>query len=184
MILARDLQEREALAGGLLVTTVMSNLGLIETCRSLGIRHHASEVGDRFVLESMLSLGAVLGGEASGHMIFLDHHTTGDGILSGIQLLACLVRRRKPLSELATVMTVFPQALVNVEVSRKPDLSELPEVAAVIREVESDLGERGRVLVRYSGTQNVCRIMVEGPGPEVTREASDRIARAVKKAVG
>jgi phosphoglucosamine mutase len=184
MILARDLREREALAGGLLVTTVMSNLGLLEACRALGIRHHASQVGDRFVLQDMLRLGAVLGGEDSGHMIFLNHHTTGDGILSGVQLLACLVRRGEPLSEQAGVMTVFPQALVNVEVSRKPDLSGVPEVAAVIRQVEAELGERGRVLVRYSGTQNVCRVMVEGPGPGITREACDRIARAVKSAVG
>ncbi|MCF8061042.1 MAG: phosphoglucosamine mutase [Deltaproteobacteria bacterium] len=184
MILAGDLQEREALAGGLLVTTVMSNLGLVEACRSLGIRHHASRVGDRFVLEEMRRLGAVLGGEDSGHMIFLEHHTTGDGILSGVQLLACLVRRMAPVSEMASIMKLFPQALVNVEVSRKPDLSGVPEVASVIREVEAELGERGRVLVRYSGTQNVCRVMVEGPGPEATREACDRIARAVQNAVG
>jgi phosphoglucosamine mutase len=184
MILARDLQVRGGLTGGLLVTTVMSNLGLAEACRSLGIRHHASKVGDRFVLEDMQRLGAALGGEDSGHMIFLDHHTTGDGILSGLQLLACMVRGRSPVSELSSVMAVFPQALVNVEVSRKPDLSGVPEVSEVIREVETELGDRGRVLVRYSGTQNVCRVMVEGPGPEDTREACDRIARAVRDAVG
>ena len=183
-ILAHDRQERGAPAGGLLVTTVMSNLGLVEACRSLGIRHHASQVGDRFVLEEMQRLGAALGGEDSGHMIFLDHHTTGDGILSGLQLLACMVRGKVPLSEMSSVMTVFPQALVNVEVSRKPDLSGVPEVAEVIRGVEDELGDRGRVLVRYSGTQNVCRVMVEGPTPEVTREACDRIARAVESAVG
>jgi len=184
MVLARDLQERRALAGGLLVTTVMSNLGLVEACRALGIRHHAAKVGDRFVLEEMQRLGAALGGEDSGHMIFLDHHTTGDGILSGLQLLACVVRGKAPLSELASIMTVFPQVLVNVEVSRKPDLSGVPEVADVIREVEAELGDRGRVLVRYSGTQDLCRVMVEGPAPDATGEACERIARAVRSALG
>ena len=184
MILARDLKERGALAGDLLVTTVMSNLGLTEACARLGIRHHASRVGDRFVLEEMRRLGAVLGGEDSGHMILLDHHTTGDGILSGLQLLACLIRSGSPLSELAGVMTVFPQALVNVEVSRKPDLVSLPAVSRAIGDVESELGERGRVLVRYSGTQNVCRVMVEGPTPGETQQACERIALAVETEIG
>jgi phosphoglucosamine mutase len=184
MILARDLQENGDLSGDLLVTTVMSNLGLVEACRRLGIRHHASRVGDRFVLEDMRRLGAVLGGEDSGHIIFLDHHTTGDGILSGLQLLARTAARGLPLSRAATVMEVFPQVLVNVEVSSRPDLTETPPAAAVIREVEAELGERGRVLVRYSGTQNVCRVMVEGPTLDMARNACNRIALAVKSAAG
>lgn len=184
MILARDLHARGRLSQGLLVTTVMSNLGLVEACRSLGIRHHASPVGDRFVLQDMQRLGAVLGGEDSGHMIFLEHHTTGDGVLSGIQLLACMAGQGAALSDLARVMDVFPQVLVNVPVVRKPDLIEVPEVNAAVREAEAALGERGRVLVRYSGTQNLCRVMVEGPTPEDTRRACDRVALAVKDALG
>ncbi len=184
MILARDLLNRGGLAGDLLVTTVMSNLGLIEACRRLGIHHHASQVGDRFVLEDMLRLGAVLGGEDSGHMILLEHHTTGDGILSGLQLLACMAREGLPLSEMSAVMEVFPQVLVNVEVSSKPDLAGIPEVAAAVQEVEAAMGARGRVLVRFSGTQNVCRVMVEGPNREAAQGACDRIARAVRSAVG
>lgn len=184
MILARDLQEKGALTGNLLVTTVMSNQGLVEACRRLGIRHHASMVGDRLVLEDMHRLGAVLGGEDSGHIIFLEHHTTGDGILSGLQLLACTAGKGIPLSEAASVMEVFPQVLVNVEVSAKPDLLEIPETAAVIRDVEAELGGRGRVLVRYSGTQSVCRVMVEGSNLETAREACDRIVQAVKKVAG
>ncbi len=184
MILARDLKKRGVPAGDLLVTTVMSNQGLVEACRRLGIRHHASRVGDRFVLEDMHRLGAVLGGEDSGHIIFLEHHTTGDGILSGLQLLACTAAKGVPLSEAASVMEVFPQVLVNVEVSAKPDLLEIPDTAAVIRGVEAELGGRGRVLVRYSGTQRVCRVMVEGPSLEIAREACDRIALAVNKVAG
>ncbi len=184
MILARGLQERGAPGGNLLVTTVMSNLGLVEACRRLGIQHHASMVGDRFVLEEMRRLGAVLGGEDSGHIIFLEHHTTGDGILSGLQLLACTVGKGVPLSEAASVMQVFPQVLVNVEVSAKPDLFEIPETASVIRGVEAELDGCGRVLVRYSGTQRVCRVMVEGPSVETARQACGRIALAVKKVAG
>lgn len=184
MILARDLKERDLLAGNLLVTTVMSNLGLIEACGRLGIRHHAASVGDRFVLEDMRELGGVLGGEDSGHMIFLDHHTTGDGILSGLQLLSCLVRAGQPLSALAKVMDVFPQELINVEVSRKPEIATVPEIAKAVREVQEELGDRGRVLVRYSGTQNLCRVMVEGPDHETTKKACRFIADAVKGSIG
>ena len=184
MILAAELHKQGALAGDLLVTTVMSNLGLTEACRRMGLRHHASAVGDRFVLEDMQRLGAVLGGEESGHMIFLNHHTTGDGILSGLQLLACMVRNCAALSNLASVMEVFPQSLVNVEVSHKPDIQTLPGVVRTIRDVESELGEKGRVLVRYSGTQKMCRVMVEGPNDTVTQRAAHQIADAVREAIG
>jgi phosphoglucosamine mutase len=184
MILACDLKDRNQLTGDLLVTTVMSNLGLSEACRNLGIKHHASSVGDRFVLEHMHKLGGILGGEDSGHMIFLNHHTTGDGILSGLQLLSCLARKGEPLSRLSKVMNVFPQELINVDVTQKPEISTIPEIVEAINQVEKELGEKGRVLVRYSGTQNVCRVMVEGPGDEVTKSCCRRIADAVKKSIG
>ncbi|MFP3927615.1 MAG: phosphoglucosamine mutase [Desulfobacteraceae bacterium] len=176
MIIASDMKERGELAKDILVTTVMSNLGLREACSGLGITHYAAGVGDRQVLREMQRLGAVLGGEESGHIILLDRHTTGDGILSGLRLISCMLRQGRPLSELACAMTVFPQELVNVEVRRKPPLEGIPEVQEVISEVESELGPRGRVLVRYSGTQSLCRIMVEGPSEEQSRKACGRIA--------
>ncbi len=183
MILASDMKARGALANDLLVTTVMSNLGLREACARSGIRHHTSGVGDRLVLQEMRRLGSVLGGEESGHIILLEPHTTGDGILSGLGLLACMLRQERPLSELAGVMEVFPQELVSVEVTRKPPLEQVSEVQGVIGEVEAELGPRGRVLVRYSGTQSVCRVMVEGPDRTQTRGACERIAAAIRKAL-
>ena len=176
---AHQLKAEGRLENDLLVSTVMSNLGLRIACRKHGIRHHASRVGDRYVLEDMQRLGAVLGGEDSGHVIFLRHHTAGDGILTALQLLAAMLEAGRPLSELAALMDVFPQKLVNVDVSRKPDLDTVPEIAAAVARAESELGEEGRVLVRYSGTQSMCRVMVEGP----TEEKTDRLAREIAEVV-
>ncbi|MFH1438534.1 MAG: phosphoglucosamine mutase, partial [Pseudomonadota bacterium] len=117
-------------------------------------------------------------------IIFRYHHTTGDGILTAMQLIAAMLNQRKPLSELAALMDVFPQKLINVEVAAKPDIESVPEVVKVIRQVESELGDEGRVLVRYSGTQNVCRVMVEGPSAEATDESCERIAGQVEKSMG
>jgi phosphoglucosamine mutase len=117
-------------------------------------------------------------------MIFLDHHTTGDGILTAIQLLAAMVRWGKPLSELAALMDVFPQRLINVEVKRKPDVATVPQIAEVIRQVESELAGNGRVLVRYSGTQNMCRVMVEGPSQAQTDKYCTMIADVVRMTLG
>ena len=181
---ARMLKEQGRLKNDLVVSTVMSNMGLRVACRKYGFKHHASKVGDRYVLEDMQRLGSVLGGEESGHMIFLDHHTTGDGILTALQLLSAMIRAGKPLSELAAQMDVYPQKLINVDVSRKPDLATVPEVAEVIRQVESQLQDEGRVLVRYSGTQNMCRVMVEGPSVELTEKYCTTIADVLRKALG
>jgi phosphoglucosamine mutase len=163
-----------------LVTTVMSNLGLRLACRKHGLRHHASEVGDRHVLEDMQRLGAVIGGEESGHIIFLDHHSTGDGILAGMQLIAAMLRSGRPLSALSRLMDVYPQKLVNVPVSRKPEIFSEHRIAAVIREIETGLGENGRVLVRYSGTENLCRVMVEAQSAELAETGCNRIAEVVR----
>ena len=184
IICANYLKKHGLLNNNLLVTTVMSNLGLTLACKKYGFKHYASKVGDRYVLQDMLSLGAVIGGEQSGHMIFLEHHTTGDGILSALQLLSVIVREQKPLSELAKQMDVFPQVLINVEVASKPDLSTIPAVMDVIKQVETALGEEGRVLTRYSGTQNMCRVMVEGPTDEVTRKYCEQIVAVVKETLG
>jgi phosphoglucosamine mutase len=184
IICAKALKEQGRLKNDLLVSTVMSNLGLTFACKKYGFRHHATKVGDRYVLEDMLRLGAVIGGEESGHMIFLDHHTTGDGIITALQLIAAMVRESKPLSELARMMEVFPQKLINVPVKNKPDISTVPQVVAAIKQTEAELGDRGRVLVRYSGTQNACRVMVEGPTDDLTQKYCKQIADAVKAALG
>jgi phosphoglucosamine mutase len=184
VICAKVMKEMGSLKNNLLVTTVMSNLGLRMACKKHGFSHHASKVGDRYVLEDMRRLDASVGGEDSGHMIFLDHHTTGDGILAALQLIAAMLRTEKPLSELAGWLQLFPQKLINVKVTSKPDLSTVPEIAGVIAQAERDLGEQGRVLVRYSGTENLCRVMVEGPTEEITLKHCGKIADVVKSVLG
>ena len=184
IICAKILKEKGKLMNDLLVSTIMSNLGLTIACKKYGFSHHASKVGDRYVLEDMQRLGAVIGGEESGHMIFLNHHTTGDGILTAMQLVAAMIKEGKPLSELATLMDVYPQKLINVEVKSKPEISTVPELVEAIKQVEAELGDQGRVLVRYSGTQNMCRVMVEGPSDEVTETYCRQIADAVKRTIG
>jgi len=185
LICARMLQAEGRLENELLVTTVMSNLGLRVAASRYGMRYHASKVGDRNVLEDMMAMGAVLGGEDSGHVIFLDHHTTGDGILTALQLVAAMLKDGRPLSEMAaTAMDVFPQRLINVKVARKPDLSEVPEIVEAVAAAEAALGDQGRVLVRYSGTENLCRVMVEGPTAEITEKWATELAEVVRVALG
>jgi phosphoglucosamine mutase len=184
VICALMLKGEGRLKNDLLVSTVMSNMGLRAACKRYGFANHAAQVGDRYVLQDMLRLRAVLGGEESGHVIFLDHQTTGDGVLTGVQLLAAMLKSGKPLSELAKAMELFPQRLINVDVKSKPDIESLPEVVAAIRQVEAELGDEGRVLVRYSGTQNMCRVMVEGPTEDVTAKHASRLADVVRTAIG
>lgn len=184
IICANILKKDGKLKNDLLVSTVMSNLGLTLACKKYGFRHHMSKVGDRYVLEDMLKLGGVIGGEDAGHMIFLDHHTTGDGIIAALQLVAAMIREDKPLSELARQMDVFPQKLINVDVKSKPDISGLPRLTEAIAQAERELRGEGRVLVRYSGTQNMCRVMVEGPTLEATERYCEQIAMIVKEEIG
>ncbi len=183
IICAGILKEEGRLKNDLLVSTIMSNLGLRVACKKYGFKHHASKVGDRYVLEDMLRLGGIIGGEDSGHMIFIDHHTTGDGILTAMQLIAAMLKTGKPLSELAGMMDVYPQKLINVNVERKPDITTVPEIVAAIQQIESELGDDGRVLVRYSGTQNMCRVMIEGSTTEVTEKYCIHLAEVVKAAL-
>ena len=183
-VCAKVMQQKGTLQKNLVVITVMSNLGLRLALKNLGIKYLMAQVGDRYVLEQMKTSGAVLGGEDSGHMIFLNHHTTGDGILTALQLIAAMQIESRPLSELSQIMDVFPQVLVNIEVKEKPDLKSIPELEAVIKSVEASLGEEGRVLVRYSGTQPLCRVMVEGPTKAKTKEYCNRIADIVKEIIG
>lgn len=184
LICALQLKEEGRLANDMLVTTVMSNLGLHVACEKYGLRHHASKVGDRYVLEAMQDLNATLGGEDSGHVIFLNHTTTGDGQLTALQLVTTMLKSGKKLSELAAQMDVFPQELINIDVASKPNIQTIPELTEVIESVEAELGDKGRVLVRYSGTQNMCRVMVEGPTEEQTRACAERIAEVVRTTIG
>lgn len=184
IICAYVLKKEGRLKNDLLVSTVMSNLGLRIACKKHGFKHHASNIGDRYVLADMLRLGAIIGGEDAGHMIFLEHHKTGDGIIAAMQLIAAILKEGKPLSELARMMDVFPQKLINIDVKNKPEISGIPKIVEVIGQVERALGEEGRVLVRYSGTQNMCRIMVEGPSCEATEKYCRQIADVVKSEIG
>ena len=180
-IFARMLRGRGALKKNLVVSTVMSNMGLGVALEALGIEQVSTPVGDRWVMEEMRARGASLGGEDSGHMIFSDHHTTGDGLLSALQLLLSMETLQQPLSELGKLMRPFPQTLVSVPVLTKPPLSEVPELEKVIKEVEAVLGKRGSVLVRYSGTEPVCRVMVEGEREKEVQAHARRIADVIQR---
>jgi len=179
-ICTKNLKSEGKLKNNILVTTVMSNIGLSVTLKKMDIEHVKSKVGDRYVLEEMQKKDAVIGGEDSGHIIFLDHHTNGDGILSALQLLAVIKKENKPLSELSKIMEVFPQVMINVKVKGQPPLEEQPEIINAIKRAEKELGDKGRVLVRYSGTQSLCRVMVEGPTQKETREFAEKIAEVIK----
>jgi phosphoglucosamine mutase len=184
VICGKMYKERGWLTKNLIIATVMSNFGFMVALKELGIQHAAAKVGDRYVLELMKEKGAVLGGEASGHVIFLNHHTTGDGILTALQLLAAMRLYGKPLSQLAKLMKLAPQKIINVGVKSKPPLDKIQEMQAAIKAAERELGDKGRVLVRYSGTQSMCRVMVEGPTDEMTRRLAQTLAEVVRKCIG
>ena len=183
-VCARDLASKNGLKNHTVVCTVMSNMGFHQAMKALGLTVYTTQVGDRHVMQEMLARDAVLGGEDSGHLIFRDKHTTGDGIMAAIRLLDAVQAAGRSLSELSRVMTVFPQVLINVDVRSKPDLKSLPEIGQVIQKVEEQLGEQGRVLVRYSGTQPQCRVMVEGPEIGRTEACCHQIADVIRKTLG
>lgn len=183
-ICALQYKERGLLKNNEVVATVMSNFGFLAAMKEMGINVAVTQVGDRYVLERMLQDGAVLGGEASGHVIFHNHHSTGDGIIAALQLLSIMRETGKPLSELAKVMKVFPQRLINFTVAQKPPLEEIAGIQQAIRKAEAELGDKGRVLIRYSGTQPMCRVMVEGPTDEMTNRLAEELTAVVKKCIG
>jgi phosphoglucosamine mutase len=164
------------LAKSTLVATVMSNIGLERAIRSAGGRVVRTQVGDRYVVEEMRKHGYNLGGEQSGHLVFLDHATTGDGIVAALRVLAIMAREGRPLSELARVMTRTPQVLINTAVERKVPLDQLPDVQRMIADIERELGDDGRVLVRYSGTESKARVMIEGIDESQIRGWAEAIA--------
>jgi phosphoglucosamine mutase len=181
-ILARDLLERDALTGGVVVT-VMSNLGFFKAMDGLGIRYEVTPVGDRHVAEAMLKGGAALGGEQSGHVVVSEHATTGDGLVTALALLDVMVRSGKTLSELARVMEVYPQALINVPVEDRAVAGSEPVKEAVAKAKER-LGSEGRILLRPSGTEPVVRVMVEHSDEAVCREVCEEVAAVVAAGAG
>jgi len=180
-ICALDMKTRNRLKGDTVVATVMSNMGLDIAMREAGIRILKTEVGDRYILREMLQGGFNLGGEQSGHLIFLDHSTTGDGILSALQVLSIMKETGRRLSELRAVMKTLPQVIVNVKVGKKRDLNKIPSVQREIQDAERKLGNGGRILVRYSGTQPLCRIMIEGPSKKEISDMANRIASIIEQ---
>ncbi|MCB2225220.1 MAG: phosphoglucosamine mutase [Desulfarculaceae bacterium] len=167
-----------------LVATVMSNLGLELCLRERGIRMLRTKVGDRYVVEAMRKGGYNLGGEQSGHILFLDHNTTGDGIASALQVLSVMVQTGKPLSELKSIMTRLPQVLINLPVKRKPPLAEQPALVKAMKAQEERLGEEGRLLLRYSGTEPKLRIMVEATDPALMEQVAEELKQVVIKTLG
>ncbi len=165
-----------------LVATVMSNIGLEQCINAAGGELLRADVGDRYVVEAMRKGGYNVGGEQSGHMVFLDHMTTGDGVVAALQLIEVMLREEKKLSELASVMTRCPQVLVNINVKQKPPIDQLPSVVKLMAAAEEKLGDSGRILVRYSGTENKGRVMVEGADEAEIQVVADEIADDMKRA--
>ncbi len=183
-IAALDALRRETLARNTLVATVMSNFGLDETLRSHGGDVLRTAVGDRYVIEAMVRENLNIGGEQSGHMIFRDFGTTGDGLVSALQILRILVETGKPLSELKSCLSKYPQAQRNLRVQRKPPLSELPEIQKLVANAEQVLSGSGRVLLRYSGTEPKIRLLIEGREANQINSFADEIAAALKASIG
>jgi phosphoglucosamine mutase len=182
-ILGTRMLARRALPGETVVATVMSNLGLERALQSRGGKLLRTAVGDRYVVEAMREHGYVLGGEQSGHLVFLDQATTGDGILAALRVLAVMVDEGRPLSELTSTMTRYPQVLLNFEVAEKRPLEQMPAVQKAIAAAEGALGSDGRVLVRYSGTEKKARVMIEGLDEAIIRSHAEQIADVLKRAV-
>ena len=183
-IAALDALRRETLAQNTLVATVMSNFGLDETVRAQGGNVLRTAVGDRYVIEAMVKQNLNIGGEQSGHMIFRDFGTTGDGLVSALQILRILVETGKPLSELKACLSKYPQAQRNLKVHRKPPMSELPEIQKLVINAEQALAGSGRVLLRYSGTEPKVRLLIEGRDSDQINTFADEIAAALKTVIG
>lgn len=178
------LKNRGVLKDPHIVTTVMANIGLQLALDREQITMERTQVGDKYVLERMVETNAMLGGEQSGHIIFLHRATTGDGMLTGLKVLEVMASTGKSLAELAGPVVKYPQVLLNLEVASKPAIETLPEVTGAIARVESELGGEGRVVVRYSGTENLARVMVEGPTDELIQQQASSIVKALESSIG
>lgn len=184
LMAGRDLQARAMLTGNLVVATTMSNMGLETALKRSGIRMLRAPVGDRYVLEMMLKENAALGGEQSGHILFPHLATTGDGLLTSLVVLDLVARSRKGIDELVSDLKVFPQVIVNVKVREKKPLEGIPAVTAKIRAAEDELKDSGRVVIRYSGTEALARVMIEAESEEAMRRHADAIADAIRAELG
>ena len=182
--LALDLKERDLLARRTVVTTMMSNIGLEQTMARAGIKLVRTAVGDRYILERMLQEDYNFGGEQSGHIIFLDHNTTGDGLISALQLMGVMRRSGKSLSELAACVKLRPQVLVNVRVRERKNLEDIPSFQKVLRARQTMLNRVGRLFVRYSGTEPVVRIMVEGDDRGMVEKIANELADILREEIG
>ncbi len=178
---ADDLMSRGKLPQKTLVATVMSNMALEVFMRERGGHLLRTDVGDRKVVEAMQQHSLSFGGEQSGHLIFRDYSTTGDGLLAALQILRIMRERNRPLSELAGLLTPYPQTLINIHANKKPAVDEHPEIAQAVAEAEKILNDRGRVLIRYSGTEPLCRIMVEGEDTQKVHTVAQNLAAVVEK---
>lgn len=183
LIAGRYLKSTRQLKGSVIVGTTMANLGLERALEKLGLTLARTAVGDRYVLEEMRRIGANLGGEQSGHILFLDDATTGDGMLTAIKI-ASIVSIAGPLDQLVAELKIYPQKIVNVKVNSKPPLDSLPEVSRVLKQVETSLGNSGRVVLRYSGTEPLARVMVEAERDEDVCRWSDALASSLRAAIG
>ena len=184
LLAARDLQQRGLLVGATVVATTMSNMGLEAALKRSGIAMLRAPVGDKYVLEQMLATGAALGGEQSGHIIFTGRSTTGDGLLTALLLLDIIHRSGKSLGELTADLKTFPQVIVNVRVREKKPLEAIPSVAAAITSAETALADSGRVVIRYSGTEALARVMIEAESEELMRLHAEAIAEAIREEIG
>lgn len=182
-ISALRMAAEDRLPGKTLVATVMSNLGLELAMKRAGLNLLRTQVGDRHVVEAMRRGGYTLGGEQSGHLVYLDHTSTGDGVVAALKTITVMLQENKPLSALARAMERVPQVLVNVKVDRKPPIADLPRVAALIKSAEATLGEEGRILVRYSGTEPKARVMLEGTDEQQIRVLGEEIAACLQREV-
>jgi phosphoglucosamine mutase len=183
-IAGRHQAARGRLKANVVVTTVMANLGLDAALNAVGVDVVKTQVGDRYVSEEMQRLGANLGGEQSGHLLFLDHAPTGDGILSALALLSVIRETGEDLASLATCLRKFPQVLVNVPVRDKPPFDSLPDLGERVRRFEQEMNGAGRILIRYSGTESLARIMIEGADGERIRAMADELASVVRARIG
>jgi phosphoglucosamine mutase len=184
LLAGRALKAAGRLPDDTVVATIMSNLGLEKALERDGIRMLRTPVGDKYVLEEMVRVGAALGGEQSGHVIFREYATTGDGMLTALRVLEIMTAGGKGLDELTAGLAVYPQRLVNVRVREKKPFAELPAVSGEIRRWEEHFGSSGRVVVRYSGTEPLARVMVEGPESGPVEECAARIAAAIEREIG
>jgi phosphoglucosamine mutase len=184
LLAGRDLQARGLLTNSTVVATTMSNMGLEAALKRSGIQMLRAAVGDKYVLEQMIATGAALGGEQSGHIIFTGRSTTGDGLLTALLLLDIVHRSGKSLAELIADLKVFPQVIVNVKVREKKPLEGIPTVAAAIRAAETELADSGRVVIRYSGTEALARVMIEAESERLMRYHADTIAAAIRTELG